>query len=457
MPGISDVLNASVRDRISSYQTLAEKAIKIDGSKTGVFAALERFFFKLDFLLKYGHLPTLEDKEGNNLPPELQKLKAFLQDAEPGSSCTLQRNETERYSFSWQTGKKLAVTKEVFYPSLVGARCAYANAGRWRAQTLADDVNVELVQLALKPVTDSNNVINGKKDLLGKPIQASTVIGEFSCNEKIDNFTALPDKYLIFKAPVSPELLCKKINYAAEQINQKKYNYTLVRKCAPDLMDSRPWFDTCIKDITRAGSISVNGIELKPEMFKKIIHAICGEIPLGASGNITHINTSPLDDGTVNDILSELENENIMNGIRPILKSPQFPFAVLAGVSQSLFTQLHGEFLAGQSQFVLKMEEYIPGFTTNKLISNTMRNMFSGHLDISMNGEQELQCQVSMITLSAVNVSKSEVVINPRKTGMFFSVPTNIGTGYDQMDIENDLEQKLRGILPGMYVKVATL
>ena len=117
MPDITNVLT-DVRSRTACYHTLAEKAVKNDDSPTGVFAALERFFYKLEFLLKYGHLPATDDARrgvAGALPPELQKLQSFLEgERNPGGTFVLQRNATERFCFSWQSDERLTVTKEEY-------------------------------------------------------------------------------------------------------------------------------------------------------------------------------------------------------------------------------------------------------------------------------------------------------------------------------------------------------
>ncbi|WP_261628358.1 hypothetical protein, partial [Escherichia coli] len=151
MPEIPNMLNIDMQSRINSYRELAGKAVRTDDSSDGAVAALERFFHKLEFLLKEGCLPDLKDVTGERLPAELQGLKAFLekQSQKTAEPHYLQRNETERYSFSWMTDSTLAVTREVFYASLAGARSGYACAGGWRAQETTENVEADLVRQAL--------------------------------------------------------------------------------------------------------------------------------------------------------------------------------------------------------------------------------------------------------------------------------------------------------------------
>ncbi|HAJ7145542.1 TPA: DUF2713 family protein, partial [Escherichia coli] len=139
-------LNADMQSRIASYHTLAKKAVKNDDSSTGVFAALERFFYKLEFLLKNGYLPaTADTKDDSVLPPELQKLRSFLRAGNTGETFVLQRNATERYCFSWQNNDKLTVTKEECYYAPAGVRTGYVDAEKWRTHTNTQNVEPDLV------------------------------------------------------------------------------------------------------------------------------------------------------------------------------------------------------------------------------------------------------------------------------------------------------------------------
>ncbi len=152
MPEIPNMLNIDMQSRINSYRELAGKAVRTDDSSDGAVAALERFFHKLEFLLKEGCLPRMDDVKGKRLPAELQGLKDFLDNPslKTDEPHYLQRNETERYSFSWGDASKLIVTQEVFHASLAGARSGYACAGGWRAQETTENVEADLVLQALK-------------------------------------------------------------------------------------------------------------------------------------------------------------------------------------------------------------------------------------------------------------------------------------------------------------------
>ncbi|KAB3084386.1 hypothetical protein F9222_25355 [Escherichia coli] len=137
-----DITNVqkSIENTIHDYRTLAGKATRNDSSHTGVVAALERFFHKLEFLLKYGYLPVEQDaNQDGSLPYALQELRAFLENTspKPDDSYVLQRNETERYSFSWQKDGKLTVTVEVFNTSPTGG---------WSTQSTTQNVEPSLMR-----------------------------------------------------------------------------------------------------------------------------------------------------------------------------------------------------------------------------------------------------------------------------------------------------------------------
>ncbi|KAB3085084.1 hypothetical protein F9222_24390 [Escherichia coli] len=142
-------INNYICSSISTYKTEAGKATS--DLSHGVRASLERFFHKLEFLLKYGYLPARQDVNGERLPKEVQGLKDFLNKKNNNYYYILQRNPTERYSFSWQ-GASLNVTRQRYYPSLVGIRCGFVGAEeyRWRAET-TESVTPDAILSILEP------------------------------------------------------------------------------------------------------------------------------------------------------------------------------------------------------------------------------------------------------------------------------------------------------------------
>ncbi|HHN8868868.1 TPA: hypothetical protein ACP62B_004861, partial [Escherichia coli] len=137
--------------RVDSYQKLAGKAVRTGDSSDGVAAALERFFHKLEFLLKEGYLPEGKDVNGDRLPAELQGLKDFLNNPsrEIGEAYYLQRNKAEGYRFIWQENLKLTVNRETLYAPVTAVRSGYTGADTWRTETITQNVKADSVLQAL--------------------------------------------------------------------------------------------------------------------------------------------------------------------------------------------------------------------------------------------------------------------------------------------------------------------
>ena len=152
MADITNLLKEDMWSRVTSYRGLARKAVRTDDSPDGIVAALERFFHKLEFLLKEGYLPSTEDIDDRRLPSELQGLKAFLKNGKTEDSYVLQRNDTERYRFSWQGQYALTVItekKEIHLPQLAFHSCYITGTETWRTDTLTENVSVFSMQSLL--------------------------------------------------------------------------------------------------------------------------------------------------------------------------------------------------------------------------------------------------------------------------------------------------------------------
>ncbi len=149
MAGVISDINANLSGAVDSYRTLAGKAVRDGNGQTGAVAALERFFHKLEFLLKYGRLPSMDDITGGRLPSELQGLKAFLESGtshRTGDSYVLQRNATERYCFSWQASG-LNVSRETCHVSMTAVRSGYTGADIWRKETTEEADSVLILRM----------------------------------------------------------------------------------------------------------------------------------------------------------------------------------------------------------------------------------------------------------------------------------------------------------------------
>ena len=454
MSDIIKALNTDVQSRIASYHTLAKKAVKNDDSPTGVFAALERFFYKLDFLLQYGRLPVTDDtKEGGTVPPELQKLQSFLEEKNTRETFVLQRNATERFCFSWQNNGKLTVTKEECHYAPAGVRAGYASAGEWRAHTIPQNVELGLMQQTFKFFTRV-------------PFISSLGSG-FYYDEKEkemeDSTDRIPinERYFSTENKVPLELLSQRIDNTVEQIKGKKYSKTFFRK-EEDIPEG-PWFNSCIQDIARTKSISINGVELEQETFCKIKRAIYDN---PNSSKVTQVNVSPLNEETISSILSDLKDKKTRDAVEPVLRSPQLIFAVLSGVSQSLALQFN-VLTHGRSLFDLHGAKCIKKDGLNPNEQTQLENNFfdknkatfneNYKINISMDNEQNLQCHLSWIFLTGVNLNKTDLIMEPYKIGLFYPVPRNFAQGIAQMDINSTLEEKLGELLPSMYARIATL
>ena len=106
-----------INDQVTAYRELAQKAWggnPIGNRDSRVVAALKQFFYNLDFLLKYGHFPSVEDTAQNALPKELRGLKEFLETSPcKGKSYILQKDANTRYRFTWTEAGKVSVAEEL--------------------------------------------------------------------------------------------------------------------------------------------------------------------------------------------------------------------------------------------------------------------------------------------------------------------------------------------------------
>ena len=159
-----------INDQVTAYRELAQKAWggnPIGNRDSRVVAALKQFFYNLDFLLKYGHFPSVEDTAQNALSKELRGLKAFFEKTQNvGESYILQQDENTRYRFTWTEAGKVTVAEERAFFSLVGARTEYACVDPWRKGDSQEcDLNGVLAILGVPEVFIKNwSLINEKLD-----------------------------------------------------------------------------------------------------------------------------------------------------------------------------------------------------------------------------------------------------------------------------------------------------
>ncbi|TKU25355.1 hypothetical protein FDW87_01000 [Citrobacter sp. wls826] len=123
--------------QIKAYRDLAQKATgagETGRQDSGVGAALKRFFYKLDFLLKYGRFPSGADATSPDaLPEELRGLREFLETSQcAGESYILQKDINTRYRFIWSDTGEITVTEERRCSSPAGTKTGYACKDIWR-------------------------------------------------------------------------------------------------------------------------------------------------------------------------------------------------------------------------------------------------------------------------------------------------------------------------------------
>ena len=135
-----------------------------ENTQTGAGGALERFFHKLELLLKNGHLPDQDDVTGERLPSELQDLKTFLEKSpgKTGDSFVLQRNDTERYCFDWKDNENLTVTIEKFQVSPGANRSGYSRTETWGMDTYTENVKADSVL----------TILNGQNEIATRELNA---------------------------------------------------------------------------------------------------------------------------------------------------------------------------------------------------------------------------------------------------------------------------------------------
>ncbi|KAB3084880.1 hypothetical protein F9222_24770 [Escherichia coli] len=139
-----------INPRVSTGKTEEVKAT--NNFLQGIPDSLERFFQKLEHLLRHGCLPPGEDPSVEPLPKELQELKGLLEGYRVGD-YVLQRNETKRYRFSQVPG--------LLGPTLIVTReeCSgFAVTKGWSVVT-TENVNPGLILDMLRPENMSPSAI----------------------------------------------------------------------------------------------------------------------------------------------------------------------------------------------------------------------------------------------------------------------------------------------------------
>ncbi|EFB4442140.1 hypothetical protein PJ906_004409 [Escherichia coli] len=443
MSDITNRLDTDMRSRVSSYRDLAEKAVyRTDYSQNGIVDALERFFHKLEFLLKYGYLPSTDDADANGkcLPPELQGLQTFLENGETKGSYVLQRNDMERYRFSWQSSEKLTVTVEQLHTSIAAVRSGYNNRSTagWYASTAPQECGVSGLLSLLKEVPYNKPQCMSYKEFCAKynsenRLPTSSNPHTISINREMNKDDCL-DAY-------------RKI---VEKVSDRPCSYHIP---APHL-DNKPIFNTCLVDICRAHGtpLSLGGVKISENTFKKIISRIMPDYESKAS---SVVNTSAFTAEEVREILSTEEIERILSteeierilsteafhdftsdekkAIRDILQNPQFPLALLAVVCQGLNA---GDVMAPILMNQVDVQCYLQGCSLNHII-NANDFLFCS-FSIKSDEMGGLLCESTLCMPCLVDGNK----IGVSKACNMFPVTENLGRGkteHSASEVENML------------------
>ncbi|KAB3088169.1 hypothetical protein F9222_19895 [Escherichia coli] len=393
---MADILLNTLKTNIVSYQSLAKKAVKNDESnQTGVVAALERFFHKLEFLLKYGYLPTEEDVKENHLSPELHGLQAFLTSPNK-DSYVLQKDAVTRYCFRHSNKFEIEVTEERqdTSRSLYSNHYNYVDTATWKTYTTQ-----------LCKVTDLTSILNSKSSF-PQGSQFSSDCQVISYTDFAENVTSLPVKQpLSYKvtAQTSTSDLLTQFNLAAQTVDKKPFDYLL--RGQNNIINPETFFNSAVQDLAHfsTGKLILNGVEIKREILIQIMNTI---IPDGKE-NSTNVNTTPLTDSKrgenaytqITDNLYSMYDKTDAKKIDAILQKPQFPLALLAVVNQmtAMIAQSKGiklqqsQLIANAGLFDFKSihsdTEFLYKF--NKFKKNLM------HWDIRMDEQNNLHCGVT--------------------------------------------------------------
>ncbi|ENM7308129.1 hypothetical protein AB8N94_004541 [Escherichia coli] len=290
----------------------------------------------------------------------------------------------------------------------------------------------------------------------------------FYCSEKktemedSTNSISIDERCFSTENKLSFELITKRIDNIVEQIKGKTCSKAFYREPNSSVPNGI-WFDSCVKDVARAERIFINDVELEQKTFCKIKRAIYGN---AEPSTVEYVNVSPLNDDTIYSILSELKDEKTKEAVEPVLRSPQLPFAVLSGFSQSLPTQC-GNLVCAPAELAVQLCNYIKIDGLSPSEQNTLINNISQkvqdvlhnnlEVNISMDNEQNLQCSLTLIFLTGSNVNATAFIMDAYKVDWFYSVPINFAQGIVRMDISLALENKLKELIPNMYAEMAIL
>ena len=326
---------------IISYRTLAQKAVKNENSQTGVAAALERFFHKLEFLLKYGYIPTKEDVKEDHLSPELYGLHAFLT-TRTKDSYVLQKDTVTRYRFNHSQefeGKIEVIEEKCDISRDTPLYANYVGIATWKQSCLQ-----------MCEVTDLFSILNSKPIFLqenrfSKGFQIETY-EKFAFDTSTEIETQSENLFLR-KPPISSfratnltkfSELKEAFKSAIQSIENEPFDYLLCGNIHSNEFDATKFFYPSIKDLVRytTSNVTINGVKIHKETLTQIMEAIVPD----KNVNSVIVNTSPLNQGEsyplIENSLKSHYNDTDAAKISSVLQKPQFPLALLALVTQTI-------------------------------------------------------------------------------------------------------------------------
>lgn len=433
MTNISDVQNA-IKSTIHNYQTLAGKTVKNE-NKTGVVAALERFFHTLEFLLKNGYRPTTNDVDG--LPPELCGLQDFLahKDKDSKDSYILQKDAATRYCFRYSKDSddriEVTIEEKQNTPSLYSNYSNYVNTATWKTSS----------QQSCK-TTDLSSILKIKKDYKYFEKDVLQIKKPFSFVEKGTSVNELMTTF----------------HNAAQLVDKKPFVYSVCGEYNVTMSDSAKnagftsrdliWGSSVV-DLKRSAAmnLTINGIKIKQDVLAKIIEAI---IP---DSNVNEVNTTPLTNRVeqIVNILNPSYDETEAAQISSVLQKPQFPLALLAIVCQKV-QMLISAVTLNVANTVINFSEFSDTENFN-LFSNeyTKLNSSLTSFDIRMDKQNNLHCSVKRL----VPYFDSEGKIGAIKTHSHFLVSPDF-VGDKSLHDTTTITDKLKN-LPTIDTNIAIL
>ena len=444
-----DILKNTLRTNIVSYQMLAQKAVSTDSSQTGVVAALERFFYKLEFLLKNGYFPTKDDAKGENLPPELCGLRVFLNTGNKKGSYVLQKDTATRYRFKYSQrdeGRIDVIEEKLDISQVTPLYANHIGIASWK---LSCEQTCEKTEL----LSDLHKSAFPQECQFSNGFQTKTY-DSFGMEEDFNNELLHRPPFSSFKVTGTTSIseLTEAINNAIQSVKKESFDYLLSGKINSARLNTTTFFHTCIEDLMRytTTNYTINGVKIHQETLVQIMNAI---VPDGKLDS-TNVNTTPLNTrdsySQIEQSLNHLYGETDAAKISAILQKPQFPLALLALVCQMIPT-LSSPSMLNDVKFETNVSRFplLKGLDGLKAFEEIKYN--ARKYDIRMDKEGNLCCGVE----SFYPYIGSTDEIGLSRVYSCFPVPQNfVGNAnlHDKLSIANKLDELLPQIETGVIL-----